>query len=152
MIKKLLSLITPIESEPKQASEDAIKLAAISLLIQVAKADHSLSEKEEAKLVELVNTYFSQSHQLEHDELIKLAMEKSDASTSLYEFTSLINESYDMEKKFQLITFMWEVAFSDNVINAYEEHLIRRVADLIYLPHVQFIEAKHIAKQAIFSN
>ena len=47
---------------------------------------------------------------------------------------------------------MWEVAFSDNVINAYEEHLIRRVADLIYLPHVQFIEAKHIAKQAIFSN
>lgn len=152
MIKKLLSLITPKESEPKQASEDAIRLAAISLLIQVAKADHSLSVQEETKLVELVNTYFNQSEQLKHDELIELAMAKSDASTSLYEFTSLINESYDIERKFQLITFMWEIAFSDHVIDAYEEHLIRRVADLIYLPHVQFIEAKLMAKQALLNH
>ena len=147
MIKKLLALITPKESEPNKASEESIKLAAISLLVQVAKADHTLSEQEESKLVELVNSHFNESKQLEHDELIALAMAKSDASTSLYEFTSLINESYDMTQKFQLITLMWTIAFSDNVIDTYEEHLIRRVADLIYLPHMKFIEAKHIAKE-----
>ncbi len=133
---------------PDSASEDAIRLAAISLLIQVAKADHSLSDQEQSKLVELVNVHFNQSQQLEHNELITLAMAQSDASTSLYEFTSLINERYDMSQKFQLITLMWKMAFSDNVIDAYEEHLIRRVADLVYLPHVKFIEAKHIAEQS----
>ncbi len=147
MIKKLLSLITPQENEPEIASEEAIRLAAISLLVQVAKADHSLSEQEESKLVELVNAHFNESKQLEHDELIDLAMAKSDASTSLYEFTSLINEHYSMSQKFQLITLMWQIAFSDNVIDSYEEHLIRRVADLVYLPHVNFMEAKHIAQQ-----
>ncbi len=147
MIKKLLSLITPQENEPEIASEEAIRLAAISLLVQVAKADHSLSEQEESKLVELVNAHFNESKQLEHDELIDLAMAKSDASTSLYEFTSLINENYSMSQKFQLITLMWQIAFSDNVIDSYEEHLIRRVADLVYLPHVKFMEAKHIAQQ-----
>tara|TARA_B100001063_G_C16463315_1_gene404182 strand:+ start:138 stop:587 length:450 start_codon:yes stop_codon:yes gene_type:complete len=147
LIKKLLSLITPQENEPEIASEEAIRLAAISLLVQVAKADHSLSEQEESKLVELVNAHFNESKQLEHDELIDLAMAKSDASTSLYEFTSLINENYSMSQKFQLITLMWQIAFSDNVIDSYEEHLIRRVADLVYLPHVKFMEAKHIAQQ-----
>ncbi len=149
MIKKLLALITPKENvpNPNGAPEDSIRLAAISLLIQVAKADHALSGQEESKLVELVNSHFNQSQQLEHDELIALAMTKSDASTSLYEFTSLINEHYDMSQKFQLITLMWKVAFSDSVIDTYEEHLIRRVADLIYLPHMKFIEAKHIAEQ-----
>lgn len=147
MIKKLLSLIVPKENEPEIASEEAIRLAAISLLVQVAKADHSLSDDEESKLIELVNTHFNQSKHLEHDELIKLAKENSDASTSLYEFTSLINESYSMPQKFQLITLMWQMAYSDNKIDAHEEHLIRRVADLIYLPHVKFMEAKHLAKQ-----
>lgn len=124
MIKKILSLILPQESEPTPASEETIRLAAISLLVQVAKADHSLSDQEESKLVELINAHFNQSKHIEHDELIELAMAKSDASTSLYEFTSLINENY-----------------------SYEEHLIRRVADLIYLPHVNFIEAKLLAEK-----
>lgn len=147
MIKKLLSLITPTENEPEVASDEAIRLAAISLLVQVAKADHSLSDEEESKLVELVHTHFNDSNELEQQELITLAKAKSDASTSLYEFTSLINENYSMSQKFQLITLMWQMAFSDHQIDAYEEHLIRRVADLIYLPHVKFIEAKHLAKQ-----
>lgn len=147
MIKKLLSLISPQENTPDIASDEAIRLAAISLLVQVAKADHSLSAEEESKLVELVNLHFSNSSQGEHDELINLAKAKSDASTSLYEFTSLINESYSVSQKFKLITLMWKIAFSDNVIDAYEEHLIRRVADLVYLPHVKFMEAKHLAQQ-----
>ena len=139
--------MTPHENEPEIASKEAIRLAAISLLVQVAKADHSLSDEEESKLVELVNCHFNTSNELEHSELITLAKAKSDASTSLYEFTSSINESYSMSQKFQLITLMWKMAYSDDVIHAYEEHLIRRVADLVYLPHVQFMEAKHLAKQ-----
>ena len=149
MIKKLLSLIIPTEHAANETSEDSIKLAALSLLIQVAKADHSLSEQEEAKLLELVNTHFTSSENVEHDELIELAMLKSDASTSLYEFTSLINEHYSASQKFQLLTLMWTMAYSDHVIDAHEEHLIRRVADLIYLPHIQFIEAKHIAEKSL---
>jgi len=145
LIKKLLSLITPNDSESSDIPDHSIFVAAISLLIEVAKADHHLSEEEESKLLELVSTHFNESNQ-EHDELISLAKSKSENSTSLYEFTSVINESYSEDEKFQLIILMWKIAYIDNVIDKYEEHLIRRVADLIYVSHSKFIEAKHIAK------
>ena len=145
MIKKLLSIITLNEPEQNEICDKTLKLAAISLLIQVAKADHELSTLELTKLTELVDKHFSDHQNVNHAELIELAMERSDASTSLYEFTSVINSKYSMEQKFQLITLMWQIAYSDNVIDRFEEHLIRRVADLIYLPHMKFIEAKHKA-------
>ncbi len=145
MIKKLLSLITLNDTKPDEACDNSLKLAAISLLIQVAKADHELSAIELTKLTELVGKHFNDHQNVNHAELIELAMERSDASTSLYEFTTLINSQYSMDQKFQLITLMWQIAFSDNVLDRFEEHLIRRVADLIYLPHMKFIEAKHIA-------
>lgn len=147
MIKKLLSLVSLKDNKQESVSETAIHLAAISLLVQVAKADHSLSDEEQSKLIELVNLHFNTSKQLEHNELIALAMAESDASTSLYEFTSIINENYSMSQKFQLIKLMWQIAYSDKFLDAHEEHLIRRVADLIYLPHVKFIEAKLSTKQ-----
>jgi uncharacterized tellurite resistance protein B-like protein len=119
-------------------------VSAVSLLIEVAKADHTLSSEEETKLIHTVKSLYGLSD-AEQEELIELARQKSDASTSLYEYTSVINEHYSQEEKFQLVTLMWKIALSDNDLDRYEEHLIRRVADLIYLPHMKFIEAKHLA-------
>lgn len=147
MIKKLLSLISTKEASSNTNSEGSIKLAAVSLLIQVAKADHELTQQEESQLIQLVETNFENADS--NKNLIELAKANSEASTSLYEFTSIINENYSELEKFNLITMMWQIAFSDQVIHAYEEHLIRRVADLIYLPHVKFIEAKHNAQEKI---
>ncbi|MDD9894524.1 MAG: TerB family tellurite resistance protein, partial [Gammaproteobacteria bacterium] len=37
---------------------------------------------------------------------------------------------------------MWRVAFSDERLDKYEEHLIRKIADLIYVSHSDFIKSK----------
>lgn len=127
--------------------EHELKVSAVALLIEVAKADHHLSDHEEAKLIELVTQMFDLTAD-EQAELVQSAKDKSESATSLYEYTSVINTHYSESEKFQLVTCMWKLAFSDQTIDRYEEHLIRRVADLIYLPHVKFIEAKHIASDA----
>ena len=144
MINKLLSLIKKPSTSQNVSSEQTILLAAITLLVEVAKADHNLSSEEEIKLTELVSQHFGKADH-EAAELISLAISNSKEATSLFEFTSVINENYSEEQKFQLITSMWKIAYSDLSIDKYEEHLIRKVADLIYLPHVNYIEAKHIA-------
>ena len=46
------------------------------------------------------------------------------------------------DDKVQLITSLWKVAYADGDLDKYEEHLIRRVADLLYVPHDAFIRAK----------
>ena len=144
MINKLLSLIKKPSETQQRSTEQTILLAAVTLLVEVAKADHNLSSEEELKLSELVSKNFGKGDQ-DVAELISLAISNAKEATSLYEFTSVINKNYSELEKFQLITNMWEIAYSDESIDKYEEHLIRKVADLIYLSHAKYIEAKHLA-------
>jgi len=37
---------------------------------------------------------------------------------------------------------MWRVAMADNALSRYEEHVIRKVADLLYVSHSDFIRSK----------
>jgi uncharacterized tellurite resistance protein B-like protein len=54
----------------------------------------------------------------------------------------LINDSYDYEQKIELIENMWRIAFSDKRLDKYEDHLIRKVSELIYVSHSDFIKTK----------
>lgn len=147
MISKLLSHFKNQPKHVEDHTEHEIRLAAASLLIEVAKADHELSNEEEKSLIAALENMYD-LELAEKQELVSQAKEKSAEATSLYEYTSVINSHFSAQDKFQLIINMWKIAFSDKQIDRFEEHLIRRVADLLYVPHVQFIEAKHIASEA----
>ena len=71
------------------------------------------------------------------------AEERVDESTSLYEFTRVINDHYSAAQKLQLIEAMWVVAYADGNLDKYEEHLIRQVAEPIYVSHEDFMRSKH---------
>ena len=77
-----------------------------------------------------------------HAELLAEAETASAKSTSLYEFTRVINAHCDEMEKFKLVREFWRVANADGNIDKYEDNLIRKIADLIYLPHSQYIRAK----------
>ena len=76
------------------------------------------------------------------EELTKLAKEEVHDATSLYEFTRLINDNYDNEQKIALIKNMWRIAFADEKLDKYEDHLIRKISELIYVSHSDFIKTK----------
>lgn len=121
------------------------QLAIAALLVEVAVADHVFDEDELASLLTLLELKFS----LPHDQVIELAeLAKSESadSTSLHQFTQLINRDCTEGEKFELIKAMWEVAYTDNVLNKYEEYVIRKVAELIYVSHSDFIRAKTLVK------
>ena len=58
----------------------------------------------------------------------------------------LINRHFSQEEKNHIVELLWEVAYADGELDKYEEHLVRKLADLIYVPHRSFIRAKHRAK------
>jgi uncharacterized tellurite resistance protein B-like protein len=70
-------------------------------------------------------------------------------STGFYEFTSLINKGLTYEEKVKVIEYLWEVALVDTHLDKYEEHTVRKIADLIYVAHEDFIEAKLRVKKQI---
>jgi uncharacterized tellurite resistance protein B-like protein len=117
------------------------ELAAAALMIEVSKSDYEQDPAELDKIRELLQRCFSVSIDEIDDFMIKAATSNAD-STSLYPFTRYINDNCNNIEKYQLVTAMWEVAAEDGRIDKYEDHVIRKVADLIYLPHTDFIRAK----------
>ncbi len=124
------------------------QLAVAALLVEVAMADHQFSERELDSLSLSLERKYSLTPD-ELSELISLAKSESNHATSLHQFTQIVNQHCDNAEKFNLIKAMWELAFADGSLDKYEDYLIRKVADLIYLPHAEFIRAKSQVKAAL---
>ena len=63
-------------------------------------------------------------------------------STSLYEYTRTVNDQFGYENKLNLLENLWKVAYADNNLDKYEEHLIRKISDLIHIDHGDYINIK----------
>jgi uncharacterized tellurite resistance protein B-like protein len=83
----------------------------------------------------------------ETDELVQLAEAQSKSAASLYEFTSLVDAGLDASQKKRIVELLWLVAFADGRKDAHEEHLVRRIAGLLHVPHPDFIDAKRRASE-----
>ena len=147
MIKALKALFeVPAEETPEQR-QHRMQLAAAALLIETARADFNQGAEEEAALASLLSKRLRLDAS-EVQELINQATAQVDESTSLYEFTRVINDHYTPQQKQQLIYAMWTVAYADGDIDKYEEHLIRQVAELTYVAHEDYIRAKLRARDS----
>ena len=136
------------ESEDPTIDDKTSTKACIALLLETSMADEILDESELMALKNTLQKDF-QINEDEIDELIDLAKENVEDSTSLYEFTRDINDNLDAAERVKLIESMWKIAYADGNIDKYEEHIIRKVSNLIYVAHSDFIKAKLSAKEQI---
>ena len=142
MLKSLFETLFSEKIEQKQSSTR--ELASAALLIEVARADFEITPEELARLIDLLATTFDMSP--EDVELVtQQANDQVENAVSLHDFTRVINEHCSPEERSELIGLMWQVAAADGDLSKYEDHLIRRVADLLYVPHQEFIRLKHQA-------
>lgn len=150
MIGKLKTLFEQIGAKGKDASITSPiskNLITAALMIEVMQADFSLDEREQQAFISVLK----QSFDLDENEVIELeelAHAKVEEATSLYEFTRQINDNFSAGEKLELIKNMWRVAFADGEIDRYEDGVIRRVAELIYVAHSDFIRMKLEVKNA----
>jgi uncharacterized tellurite resistance protein B-like protein len=145
MIHALKSLFQHTAQESEESKERTLRLAAAALLVETARADFTECDLEIEKLSQLLTSALK-LQQTEVDSLVTAAQERVEGATSLYEFTKVINDHCRLEQKVQLISAMWAVAYADGDADKYEEHLIRNVADLIYVPHSNYIHCKLAAQ------
>ena len=131
---------------PADQREHAYQLATAALLLEVSRADYEVREVERAQITRAIGTAFELDEE-ETRELVEIAEEEAAQATSLYEFTRLVNDGFDLDAKRRVVLMLWQVAFADGHVDKYEEHLIRRIADLIHVPHRSFIATKHEAAE-----
>ncbi|MGJ8648285.1 MAG: TerB family tellurite resistance protein [Marinomonas colpomeniae] len=137
MLKALKSLFTlPVE----QGEQISYQKAVASLLMEVMLADHEVNEQEEAQ----VKSFLREVSELgdDIDILYQEARTGVEDANDLYQFTKVVNETATLEQKMLLLKALWRVALADNNIDAHEDHRIRRISELLFMPHSEFIQAK----------
>jgi uncharacterized tellurite resistance protein B-like protein len=144
MINKLLKFFQ--QEEIKTASHKP-ELAAAALLVEIMNADHDLSPAESASIKNILLDTLLISADVA-DELLATAKKEVHEATDLFQFTAVINTSYRYEEKVSLIESLWKVAYSDKQLDKYEEHMVRRIADLLYVSHSDFMQTKNRIKAA----
>ena len=146
-IKDILTMRIGPGEDPSRALRRR-QVAAAALLFAVARADHVQDAREETTMRSTLQGTFGLSDKELEELLVIASKEVSDASSD-YPFTREINDSFSDVEKSGLVKEMWRVAYADGNVHKYEEHLIRKVAVLIYVPHSEFIRTKlEAAKEA----
>ena len=121
--------------------QQLIKMAAAVLFVEVMHADHKVDKRERQLVKQALQECFSLSTH-EAEELMQLAEERVKDVTSLHEFTSILHSRLNNEEKIMLLEQIWRIALADNNVDKYEEHLVRRIAELLYIKHRDYIRAK----------
>lgn len=139
-LKQLLSL-----DAQKTTDGPSKEVAMAALLAEVMLADGEASPAEQGRMAQLLQRLTQQS-EAEIQQLLENSLAQQQDVVSLYEFTTELKNLPIAERE-QLLSSLWQLAFTDGYLDPEEEGVIRQVADLLYIPHSRFIWLKEQAPQ-----
>lgn len=143
-IKALFQNLTP--GAPATVTERDMHLVSAALMAEVMLSDGQVDAIERRRITNLLEENF-QLNPAEVEAILSEASTQARQATSLFEFTDQINRHFNPAQKIQLIEHLWQVAYADDELHKFEEATIRKVAELIYVPHSDFIRTKQRARE-----
>ena len=122
-----------------------IELIGFALAYEVARSDGDI-DKNELSIIK--KNIADKSNELDYsaEEVLEKIEEQSNNQISFHNFINDINNFFSIEEKHSLLKFLWETAYSDNVLTVDEERLIRRIADMLHIKDLKVLKFKHEAK------
>lgn len=121
--------------------DEAIRKATAALLIEISRSDHDIQAEEEHKIREILKSEFDLDES-SCEALMEQSHSEVEASVSLHEFTSLLNEYLSRSERSAIVEKLWQVAFADGVLDKHEEYTVRKIAELLYVSQKDFIQTK----------
>lgn len=122
------------------------ELTASVLAYEVARSDGNISDNE-LNLLHIEISNLAVSLNKDENKIFSIIEQFSSNSVSFYEFVEDINNNYSKEKKLKLLSFLWDIAYADKILEVNEERLIRRIANLIMIKDVDVLKLKYLSSQ-----
>lgn len=122
------------------------QVATAALFIEIAKADGDFSEDERKRIIDLMRNDFDLDDECV-DELLELSEQKVKDSISVYEFSSVINESFSQQEKIELMKNLWRITYEDGKLDSHEDRLVKIIGSTMNIEHKEIINAKLFVKQ-----
>jgi uncharacterized tellurite resistance protein B-like protein len=148
MIQRLKRFMAQL-GQNSPSTEVDYDMAVAILMMEVMLADHAADEREKQQIMVHLRTTMSQSADVER--LYEDIKQQVEHANDVFQFTKVINAIASAEQKATIMICLWRVAYADGTLDPYEEQRIRRISELLYVPHSDFIRTKLFVKQAIES-
>lgn len=151
MIKQLFNQLADALKDPStsadaaESRQSALRTATAVLMLDVALADKTVDEREVSRILELVKARFDLAKDDAAD-LIETARGSAEEMVSLHEFTDTLHKHMSEAEKTQVMSLLWDIAYADGELNKYEDALILKIGDLLYVDRVRVMRAKDDAK------
>jgi len=137
-----------ISKTSQKANSNRYHVATAALLVEVAKADGDFSEDERKRIIHLMKEDFNLDDNCV-DELMELSEQKVRDSISVYEFSSVINETFSQTEKLELLKKLWRIIYEDDKLDSHEDRLIKIIGSTMNVEHKDIIAAKLFVKQEL---
>lgn len=148
MLGRLKSILENTLGDTGQTEADLeheVRLACAVLLVDAARADHAQGDEEVRTIERLLKERFDLAAE-ESAALLRHANEELDHSVALQGFTRQLVDTLSERERGDIVGMLWDVVYADGVLHHWEEHLVRQIADLLYVPHSEFMRLKHEAQ------
>ena len=153
MIRKFIDRVVGTLAASKSATagggdhEAALRMATAVLMLEVARADHVFDESEFERTLKLIEVHFKLTPE-EAAELVNLAGDKAEELVSVHDFTQLLHEHLDENDKTRIVALLWQIAYADGHLDKYEDSLVLKISDLLYVSRGRVMRLKHDAERA----
>ncbi len=127
-------------------------IAATAMLISVAKADKKFKESELKSIADIISDFFQINSEVEIDELINIANQKLNNATDIFEFGKILNEEWSYQDKIDFVCCMFEISLSDGDLYYLEEHMIKKISNILNVNHNDLIKSKIEIKKTFNQN
>ena len=117
---------------------------ALRLMFEIAISDGTL-DSAELKLIKKRADKLA-TEDLKASTIVKKIIDETQESVSFYPSIKKINDSHSYEEKIELLKVLWELVAVDSVIDAYDENLYFKIAELIQIKRSTANQIKQQAK------
>ena len=144
MFEKLKKIFETNNSEINSIDDTLISYL-VSLFIEVARVDYKIDEKEINSITEILAKEFNFNLDLIKEKLN--IVRTSERLIGYHPITKYFNDNFDINFKKKVVLGLWKIAFINNDLDKYEDHLVRKVSDLLYISHSDNILLRNKAKE-----
>lgn len=140
-IRDFLDTALDASAAGSEGDRHSIEVATAALLVEIVRMDGAVQKAERDAVLRAVRGKFGLSED-DARMLVDLAEAEAKQASDYYQFTSIINRRFTQAQKIRVVELLWEIAYADAEASPFEEHLIRKLADLLYVEHRDYINAK----------
>lgn len=144
MFEKLKKIFETNNSEINSVDDTLISYL-VSLFVEVSRVDYKVDEREINFIIEILAKEFNFNLDLIKEKLN--IVRTSERLIGYHPITKYLNENFDINFKKKVVLGLWKIAFINEDLDKYEDHLVRKVSDLLYINHADNMLLRNKAKE-----